>query len=188
MIVKKLDHVIELLTTREGGGITTSNGDALYGELRAIREGISRQQLQEKTNAKQLELFNEGIDQMRRLVDAKTARTIITHKNHLHKGIWVSVGLFVVLVFLIWGWLNTYSKLEQYQGNDIKYRYCKVYVNRTLNKFCAQTDSIYLKDKSAFRDGVEQEEQRLIRQLELNRLAGEKKREAKTLREQAGHK
>ena len=112
----------------------------------------------------------------------------VEHKHHLHKGIWLSTGLFLVLVFLIWGWLNTYSRLEQYEGNDIKYRYFKVYGSQNLIKFCAQTDSVYLKDKSGFRDGVEQEEQRLFRQLELNRLAGEKEREAKTLRERAGSK
>lgn len=112
----------------------------------------------------------------------------IEHKHHIHKGIWLSAGLFLVLVFLIWGWLNTYSKLEQYEANDIKYRYFKVYGNQALIKFCGQTDSLYLKDKSGFREGVEQEEQRLFRQLELNRLAGEKESEAKTLREQAGRK
>ncbi len=112
----------------------------------------------------------------------------IEHKHHLHKGIWVSAGLLVISVLLLWGWLNTYSRLESYQGNDSKYRYFKVYGNQNLIKFCAQTDSFYLKDKSGFRDGVEQEEQRLFRQLELNRLAGEKEREAKTLREQAGRK
>ena len=112
----------------------------------------------------------------------------VKHKHHLHKGIWLSAGLSLVLVFLIWGWLYTYSRLEQYEGNDIKYRYFKVYGNQALIKFCAQTDSVYLKDKSGFRDSVEQEEQRLLRQLELNRLAGEKEREAKTLREQAGPK
>jgi hypothetical protein len=112
----------------------------------------------------------------------------VEHKHHLHKGIWLSAGLFLVLVFLIWGWLNTYSRLEQYEGNDIKYRYFKVYGNQALIKFCAQTDSVYLKDRSGFRDGVEQEEQRVFRQLELNRLAGEKEREAKTLRGWAGRK
>ncbi|MEO8173578.1 MAG: hypothetical protein ABI581_10865 [Sediminibacterium sp.] len=112
----------------------------------------------------------------------------IEHKHHLHKGIWLSAGLFLVLVFLIWGWLNTYSKLEQYEGNDIKYRYFKVYGNQALIKFCGQIDGLYLKDKSGFRDSIEQEEQRLFRQWELNRLAGENEREANTLREQAGRK
>ena len=112
----------------------------------------------------------------------------IEHKHHIHKGIRLSAGLFLVLVFLIWGWLNTYSKLEMYEANDIKYRDFKVYGHQTLIKYCAQTDSVYIKDKSGFRNSVEQEEQRLSRQLELNRLAGEKETEAKTLREQAGRK
>ena len=112
----------------------------------------------------------------------------IEHKHQLHKGIWLSAGLFLVLVLLIWGWLNTYSKLELYEANDIKYRYFKVYGHQSLIKYCAETDSVYLKDRPGFRDSVEQEEQRLFRQLELNRLAWEKESEAKTLREQAGRK
>ena len=86
------------------------------------------------------------------------------------------------------GLVKYLQKIGTVQGNDIKYRYFKVYGSQNLIKFCAQTDSVYLKDKSGFRDGVEQEEQRLFRQLELNRLAGEKEREAKTLRERAGSK
>ena len=61
----------------------------------------------------------------------------IEHKHHIHKGIRLSAGLFLVLVFLIWGWLNTYSKLEMYEANDIKYRYFKVFCHKTLVKYCA---------------------------------------------------
>ena len=38
-----------------------------------------------------------------------------------------------------------------------------------------------------FSNDVEQEERRLIEQAELLRLAGEREKEAKTLKEQAGH-
>ena len=48
------------------------------------------------------------------------------------------------------------------------------------------TDSLYQKDESLFRNNVEQKEQRLIQQAKDLRLAGEKEREAKSLRSRAG--
>ncbi len=55
-------------------------------------------------------------------------------------------------------------------------------------KLCNFTDSLYQKNEDSFRTGVEQVEQRLIQQAEDLRLAGEKEREAKSLRNRASHK
>ena len=53
-------------------------------------------------------------------------------------------------------------------------------------KYCSLTDSLYQNDGVGFRDKVEEGERRLIEQAELLRLAGEKEREAKTLKDRAG--
>lgn len=110
----------------------------------------------------------------------------IEHKHHLHKGIWVAVGLFVTCILLAWGWLNAYQEKEQFEANDMKYRSLKISGNKNVLHLCKYTDSLYQKDRVGFGNNVEQEERRLIEQAELLRLAGEKEKEAKTLKEQAG--
>lgn len=52
--------------------------------------------------------------------------------------------------------------------------------------FFTCSDSLYRKDAGVFSAGVEQVEQKLIEQANLLRLAGEKEREAKTLKDRAG--
>jgi hypothetical protein len=68
----------------------------------------------------------------------------------------------------------------------MKYRSVKISGNAGLVKYCGVTDSLYQKDPVGFSKSVEQEENRLTRQAELLRLAGEREKEAKTLKEQAG--
>jgi len=110
----------------------------------------------------------------------------VEHKHHLHKGVWVAVGLFVTCFLLAWGWLNAHQEKEQFEANDMKYRSLKISGNAGLVKYCDVTDSLYQKDPVGFSNSVEQEENRLTRQAELLRLAGEREKEAKTLKEQAG--
>jgi len=68
----------------------------------------------------------------------------------------------------------------------LKYRYLKVADNTAILKLCSITDSLYHKNEDSFKTGVEQKERRLIQQAEDLRLAGEKEREAKSLRSRAG--
>ena len=68
----------------------------------------------------------------------------------------------------------------------MKYRYFKIAGNKGVLKLCNVTDSLYQKDESLFRNNVEHEEQRLIQQAKDLRIAGEKEKEAKTLRNRAG--
>ena len=110
----------------------------------------------------------------------------VEHKHHLHKGVWVSVGLFITSFLLTWGWLASHQSFETVQANDMKYRYLKNSGNNSILKLCQYTDSLYQKDGAGFSAGVEQVEQKLIEQANLLRLAGEREKEAKTLKEQAG--
>ena len=68
----------------------------------------------------------------------------------------------------------------------MKYRSLKIGGNEWLLRYCNLTDSLYQKDGVGFRDKVEEGERRLIEQAELLRLAGEKEREAKSLKDRAG--
>ena len=109
----------------------------------------------------------------------------IEHKHHLHKGIWIAAGLFVTCFLLAWGWINAHQEKEQFEANDVKYRSLKISGNKNVLNLCKYTDSLYRKDRVGFSSNVEQEERRLIEQAELLRLAGEREKEAKTLKEHA---
>jgi len=186
-IVEKLEGIEVFLKAINTGSSQPVDLTPILSEISALKKDLG--DLPDKLSLHTKKLTELEVNMASLLQQLKLPlNNKIEHKHHLHKGIWLSAGLFLVLVFLIWGWLNTHSKLELYEANEIKYRYFKVYGNRALIKFCGQIDSVYLKDKSGFRDSVEQKEQRLFRQWELNRLAGEKEREAKTLRERAGRK
>ena len=116
----------------------------------------------------------------------KPVSSRIEHKHELYKGFLISIGWFLLSLFLSWGWINTYQTKEQWEANDMKYRFLKIGGNEWLLKYCNFTDSLYQKDGVRFRNRVEQEERRLIERAELIRLAGEKEREAKTLKDRAG--
>lgn len=110
----------------------------------------------------------------------------IEHKHELHKGILIAVSLFLIIIVLIWLLMNSYQSHKIYTANDTKYRYLKITGNKQILKLCNITDSLYQMDESLFRNNVEQEEQRLIQQAEDLRLADEKEKEAKSLRNRAG--
>ena len=62
------------------------------------------------------------------------------------------------------------------KANDIKYRYLKIKGNKNVLDLCKYTDSLYQKDEDNFSARVELDEQYLIEQANLLRLAGEKKK------------
>ena len=110
----------------------------------------------------------------------------IEHKHELHKGFLISISFFLLSVVLIWALLNSYQNNKQFEANDFKYRYLKIADNTAILKICRITDSLYQKNEDSFRTEVEKEERRLIQQAEDLRLAGEKEKEAKSLRNRAG--
>lgn len=109
----------------------------------------------------------------------------IEHKHELHKGILIAISLFLINIVLIWLLMTSYQSHKMYIANDIKYRHLRITGNKQILKLCKTTDSLYQKDESSFRNNVEMEEQRLIRQAKNFRLADEKEKEAKDLRNRA---
>lgn len=156
-------------------------------EIQLLRQEIKNLPVQIIPSSAKFGELSVGIDRLNRQLQVPLHNRI-EHKHELHKGIWVSVSLFLLSVTLIWALLNSYQNNQQFKSNDIKYRYLKIAGNPYIFKFCGVTDSLYFKDENSFRTGVEQEEQRLIQQAEDLRLAGEKEREAKTLRNRAGQR
>lgn len=68
----------------------------------------------------------------------------------------------------------------------MKYWPLKIEANEWLLKYSNLTGSLYKKNGAAFRNKVEQEERRLIERAKLILLAGEKERQAKSLKDRAG--
>jgi hypothetical protein len=110
----------------------------------------------------------------------------VEHRHHLHKGIWIAIGFFVICFLVSWGWLNCSREKEVFAADAIKYRFLKISNHIGIVKYCDQTDSLYQHDPNGFIRKVEEEEQWLVEQAQKLRLAGEKEKEARTLKEQAG--
>lgn len=186
-ILEKLDNLEVFLKTMQTGKQPTIDMSPVLKAISDLKSSVAVKSgsfpVPENKVIELQQSISELLSQLRVPVNNKTE-----HKHHLHKGIWLSAGLFLATVFLICGWWQTSEKLEQYQAGDIKYRYSKIYGNPSLSKFCAETDSLYLKDGSVFTNWVEHEEQRLIQLAEVSRLAGEKKERPGTGRPVAGQK
>jgi hypothetical protein len=100
----------------------------------------------------------------------------VKHIHHFHKLVWVTVSLFLISLFLAYGWINCHNEKKAFEANDIKYRYWKADNNASLLKLTYYTDSLYNMDKDDFRNQVVHAEQQIAEQGKRFRLAGEKER------------
>jgi hypothetical protein len=106
----------------------------------------------------------------------------IKHSHHLHKGIWFAIGLFILSLLFLYGWINCNNAKNAFEANDIKYRYLKVNGNSNLLKAAYYTDSLYKINKDYFAKQVIAKKQILVEQAEQFRLAGEKKKEVRNIK------
>ncbi|WP_295233460.1 hypothetical protein [Sediminibacterium sp.] len=184
-----LEAILEKIESFELLLKVTDNGkeeiQQIKSELTLLRKEIKNLPTQLQLDTGKLNEVVSAINKLQLQLNIPI-KNQVEHKHHLHNGIWVAVGLFVTCFLLAWGWLNAHREKEQFEANDMKYRSLKTSGNKNVLNLCKYTDSLYQKDRVGFSNRVEQEEQRLIEQAELLRLAGEKEKEAKTLKEQAG--
>ena len=186
-IIEKLE-AIELLLKVTNTGKEKENRDAeIKQELELLRKEIKNLPSQLLLGTVKLGELSSNINRLNEQLQ-KPVSNRIEHKHELHKGVLITFSLFLLSVVLIWALINAYQNNKQYKSNDLKYRYLKVADNAGILKLCNITDSLYQKNEDLFRTGVEQEERRLIRQAEDLRLAGEKEREAKSLKSRAGRR
>jgi len=75
--------------------------------------------------------------------------------------LWVVVGLFVGMTFLIMGWINISNKLDRFQMHDVMWRYVKL-TNQSQNlEYLQAVERMYLSDPEKMKSLVEKEELRL---------------------------
>ena len=106
----------------------------------------------------------------------------IEHKHHLHKGIWLAVGLFIAATLFLWEWVHTYQSKKVLEANDMKYRSLKISGDKSYIKFLYDIDSIYSIKGEAIKEKTIQDEKHLAEQVKMLQLAGEKENEAKELK------
>jgi hypothetical protein len=98
----------------------------------------------------------------------------IEYKHILHKGIWFSAVMTLVVLLVVGGWMSTYDKLNWYKEGSIKYRYLKAFGNEGVIKFSMRTDSLYNLDNGSFYKKVVSAEQKLQSRADSLHLAVEK--------------
>lgn len=182
-IVEKLESLE--LSWKVSGVRETETVIQLKKEIEVLRQDFKILSAQNLPSTSKLVELSSDIAGLNRQLKVPLQNRI-EHKHVLHKGVLIAILLFLLSVLLITALVNSYQKSRQLKANDLKYRYLKIAGNNAILRLCNITDSVYQKNEDSFRTGVEHEEQRLIRQAEYLRLAGEKEREAKALKKRAG--
>ena len=176
-IVEKLDS-IEIASLKEN---TAGKDDALQQtllkEVRLFQSEVKKLPAQFEISSERMGELLKGIRDLSFKLN-NPLNEQITHSHHLHKGIWISVGLFIISLLLLYGWINCNDAKKVFEANDIKYRFLKVNNNPSLIKLLFQTDSLYNINKDSFAKLVIAKEQILDGQAEQFRLASEKKKDA----------
>lgn len=162
VMIEKIDSFEMLLKVMDTG---KEEIQKLRAEVDFIRKEIKNLPSQLQLDTGKLKELSASIDKLIKQLEIPV-KNEVEHRHHLHKGIWIAVGLFITCFLLGWGWLNCYKEKEQFEANDMKYRSLKISGNAALLKGCDVTDSLYQKDPGGFSNNVEQEEQRLTRQAE----------------------
>ena len=181
-IVEKLESLE--LAWKVSGDTEKETVVQLKKEVEILRNDLKKLPAQILPSIAKLGDLSVGVDSLSRQLQVPLQNRI-KHKHELHKGVLIAIALFLWSVVLIWALINSYQNITLYKANDLKYRYLKVTDNTAILKLCRITDSLYQNNEDSFRIGVEKKEQRLIQQAEDLRLAGEKEREAKSLRSKA---
>jgi len=174
-IVEKLEGLeISLLKENKTGNKETIQTDLLK-EIKLFQSEIAKFPSHLKQSNEKMNELSKNIDAVNFKLE-KGVSEQINHKHHLHKGIWISIGLFLTSLILLYGWINSYSTKKAVEANDIKYRYLKVIGNVTLLSLLYQSDSLYNLNNDLFSKWVLDREESLGHQAERQRLVGEKHR------------
>jgi|ERR1035437_1551123 hypothetical protein len=181
-----LQTIIEKLSTIEVSLLKENTNkdpemETLLKEIKLLQAEMIKWPFQFKENSEKLnELLNAIASLNFKLESSK--RDHIKHRHHLHRGVWIAIGLFIISLLFLYGWINCSNTKNAFEDNDIKYRYLKVFGNTNLLKATYQTDSLYNLNEDYFIKHVVEKEHVLVEQAEQFRLASEKKKEDRELR------
>lgn len=144
--------------------------------IREIAEGIS-------FPIHEMRELSRSVAECRKQLSQPVQNTV-QHHHHFPKIIWLSIGLFIILIIASAGWYMTGAALQEYKANDTKYRYLKLFGNDSMAEILFFTDSLHRVDRS-MRDSVIQKEEENRQLFELLQKAKDKEDEAKELKRKA---
>lgn len=185
MIVEKLDALGAALSKPVTTGADTAIQENLIKEVKSFQTEMKKFEENLKVNNANLSKLTSSLDNHIFQLQ-QPLRNNVEHKHHLHKGIWIAVGLFIAATFFLWEWLDTYQSKKVSEANDINYRSLKLTGNKSYIKYLYDIDSIYKIKGEAIKEKTIQDEERLAEQVKMLQLAGEKENEAKKLKKKAG--
>ena len=174
---------------------------ALLKESNASKDNATQQALLKEASLLKTEFINHAAqlksdeEKMNGLMKSISALTLklstplannIKHFHHFHKGALVALAFFVLSALFLYGWIRCSNVKEQFEANDMKYRFLKINGNTSLLKVTHYTDSLYLLNKIDFTSKVIQAEQLVAEQMEMLQLASEKEKEARELMQKVG--
>jgi hypothetical protein len=85
----------------------------------------------------------------------KTKKVIFHTAGRL---LWVIIGMFAGMVFLVMGWFNTSNKLDQFRMHDIMWRYIKLNNQSQNLEYLHAIENLYFADPDKMNSIVEKEE------------------------------
>ncbi|MEJ7831040.1 MAG: hypothetical protein WKF91_22730, partial [Segetibacter sp.] len=76
------------------------------------------------------------------------------------------IALFVLNIFVLTGWINSYNNTKQFRANDLKYRALKTMEGVSLKKVLYNIDSLYEINPDYFEKKVVEKEERVYKETE----------------------
>ncbi|MDQ2718136.1 MAG: hypothetical protein M3Z26_00025 [Bacteroidota bacterium] len=154
-VVEKLED-IELL-------VKHNNQNNTGEELKKISEELKHLSIRTISS----ESINELIKSLNACTNKLNApvQNTIEHRHHLHKGIWITIALFIVNIFLLAGWINSFNNTKQFKANNLKYRALKTMEDISLKKVLSNIDSLYKISPEYFEKKVIEKEEAFPKKL-----------------------
>ena len=186
-----LETIVEKLESLEIALLKESNASKDNATQQALLKEVNLLKSEFINHADQLKSSEEKMNGLMKSISALNFKLSsplennIKHFHHFHKGLLVALAFFVLSAVFLYGWIRCSNVKEQFEANDMKYRFLKINGNSSLLKITHDTDSLYNANTIDFTSKVVQAEQHLAEQVEMLRLAGEKEKEARELLKKA---
>lgn len=115
MIAEKLDALGAALSKPVTTGADTAIQETLVKEVKLFQTEMKKFEENLKANNANLARLTSSLDNHTFQLK-QPLRNNVEHQHHLHKGIWVTVGLFIAATFFLWEWVNTYQSKKVSRG------------------------------------------------------------------------
>ncbi len=183
-IVEKLESFEMALLKENDPGKDDFIGHALLKEVNLLKSEFIFYKEQLRSGEAKMEEVIKSVSILNSKLDVPI-QSNIKHFHHFHKGLLVALIFFVLAGVSLYGWIRSNNVKDQFEANDIKYRFLKINGGAALLKITHDTDSLYNLNTNGFTSKVVEAEQRLAQRVEMLRLADEKEKEAKELIQKA---